>query len=120
MKTYKGYSPSIWHEADDHAFHGVVDGIRDTIHFTGHSADELEQAFHDSVDDYLSWAEESGFQPEKPYSGKFAFRTTPEHHRVIAEAAAAEAKSINQYIEDIVVPAAQVRVEDGSRKVKQR
>ncbi|MGB3555518.1 MAG: type II toxin-antitoxin system HicB family antitoxin [Jannaschia sp.] len=120
MKSYKGYSPTIWHEADDRSFHGIVDGIRDTIHFTGRSADELEQAFQDSVDDYLQWAEEAAFTPDRPYSGKFAFRTTPEHHRMIAEAAAADAKSINQYMEDVLVEVARRRAEDGSRKVKLR
>ena len=106
MKPYKGYAPSIWLDSDDRLLHGLVDGIRDTIHFSGASIEELEKAFHDSVDDYLGWCAEDGVDPEKPYSGKLAFRTTPEHHRMISEAASKHAKSINQWMDDVLADAA--------------
>ncbi len=118
MKTYKGYSPTIWSESDDRLFHGVVEGIRDTIHFAGASVDELETAFHDSVDDYLDWCAKDGVDPEKPYSGKLAFRTTPAHHRLITEAAAANASSINQWMDDVLEEAARKTLTNGSRKIR--
>ena len=118
MKTYKGYTADIWFEADDRLFHGVVEGIRDTVHFAGASVDELEQAFQDSVDVYLEMCAEDGTNPEKPYSGKLAFRTTPEHHRMITEAAAASARSINQWMDDILEDAARKTLEDGHRKIR--
>ena len=118
MKPYKGYTPTIWHEADDRLFHGLVAGIRDTIHFCGASAEELEQAFHDSVDDYLNWAAEKGFEPEKPWSGKLAFRTTPDHHRMIAEAAAKRAKSINQWMDEVLAEAARRTLADTRQDIR--
>lgn len=53
MMTYKGYTAKA--EFDDEAmvFSGEVVGIRDVITFQGKSVEELERAFHDSVDDYL-------------------------------------------------------------------
>lgn len=120
MKSYKGYVPSIWYEEEDQAFHGLVEGTRDMIHFTGASVDTLTKAFHDSVDDYLRWAAEDGFEPEKPYSGKLAFRTTPEHHRLISQAASREKRSINQWIDETLAKAAEETLRDGMTKVSIR
>lgn len=118
MKTYKGYTPNIWFETDDRLFHGLVEGIRDTIHFAGSSVDELERAFQDSVDTYLEMCAEDGVPPEKPYSGKLAFRTSPEHHRLIAEAASAEALSINQWMDQVLSRSAQATLDEGRRRIK--
>lgn len=120
MKPYKGYQPRIWFEASDAAFHGVVEGITDTIHFQGTSVTELQNAFHNSVDDYLNWAAEDGFTPDKPFAGKVAFRTTPDTHRKIAMAAAAEAKSINQFMEDALEKAAEARLQDSAVQIALR
>jgi len=118
MKTFKGYTATIWLDTDDRLFHGTVEGIRDTVHFAGASMDELEAAFHDSVDDYLAWCAEDGVELEKPCFGKLAFRTSPEHHRMITQAAAADAKSINQWMDDVLAEAARTRLAAGHVKVK--
>ncbi|MEL6794766.1 MAG: type II toxin-antitoxin system HicB family antitoxin [Pseudomonadota bacterium] len=118
MKPYKGYAASIWFEADDRAFHGMVEGLRDVIHFTGASVDDLEAAFHASVDDYLAMCAEDGAAPEKPFSGKLAFRTSPEVHRKIAEAAAAEALSINQWMDRALRRSAEDALAEGRTRVK--
>lgn len=44
-------------------------GLKDVITFQGKNVDEIEQAFKDSIDDYLTWCQERGEQPEKMYSG---------------------------------------------------
>lgn len=118
MKPYKGYTPSIWIEADDRLLHGIVEGIRDTIHFAGASIEELEKAFHDSVDDYLAWCAEDGVTPEKPYSGKLAFRTTPEHHRMISEAASKRAQSINQWMDEVLAKEAAKIIAESRRNIR--
>ena len=41
------------------------------------------KSFHDSVDDYLAFCKERGVDPQKPYSGKLALRTTPEIHALL-------------------------------------
>lgn len=118
MKAYKGYQAVVSFDEDALLFHGDVLGIRDVITFQAKTAKELPKAFHDSVDDYLNWAAEDGFTPQKPYSGKLAFRTTPEHHRLITEAASAEARSINQWMDDVLAAAAQATLASGTRKIK--
>ena len=120
MNPYKGYVAEIWYEEDDRAFHGLVHGIRDTVHFTGSNPDELSQAFHDSVDDYLDFCKERGMEPEKSYSGRLALRTSPEIHALLDRAAASDGKSVNQWISDTLADAARRRVAEGSTRVRSR
>jgi predicted HicB family RNase H-like nuclease len=98
MKPYKGYRATVSFDEDALLFHGEVLGIRDVITFQARTAEELPRAFHDSVDDYLNWAAEDGFEPEKPFSGSLSLRASPELHRRMSDAAARQAKSLNQWM----------------------
>ena len=73
-------------------------GIRDVVHFTGSSIDELKQALADSVEDYLEFCAEQGKEPQRPYSVRFNVRIAPELHRRIASRAAADGKSLNAWV----------------------
>jgi predicted HicB family RNase H-like nuclease len=120
MKLYKGHAGSIEFDDEDMVFHGRVRGIRDIVTFQAESADELVKSFHDSVDDYLAFCKEHGTEPQKPYSGKLALRTTPEIHALLGKAAASDGKSINQWISDTLAEVARKRVDEGSTKVRTR
>ncbi|WP_145429551.1 type II toxin-antitoxin system HicB family antitoxin [Symmachiella dynata] len=95
---HKGYLGKV--EFDDEAaiFHGEVINTRDVITFQGASVSELKQAFHDSVDDYLAFCQERGEAPDKPFSGQFVTRITPELHRQVNAAAAVSGKSLNAWV----------------------
>lgn len=108
---YKGYTASVRYVPDDRAFHGTVVGTRDMIHFAGQTVDELETAFRDSVDDYLEWCAEDGREPDRPYSGKIALRTSPETHRAMIELANNAGVSLNQWIDDVLSGATKRRDE---------
>ncbi|WP_428558508.1 MAG: type II toxin-antitoxin system HicB family antitoxin [Solidesulfovibrio sp. DCME] len=108
--TYKGYTGTFEFIPDDNEFHGRVMGIRDVIHFSGSSVDELRQALADSVDDYLEMCEQAGKTPEKPYSGQFRLRLTPEIHRLLAVAAKAKGKSLNEFVAEAAEKAAREAV----------
>ena len=58
MLEYKGYKGHAEFDAQAGLFHGEVLDLRDVITFQGRSVDELEQAFRDSVDDYLEFCAE--------------------------------------------------------------
>jgi predicted HicB family RNase H-like nuclease len=81
MMNYKGYIAKV--EFDDEAmiFHGEVIGIRDVVTFQGKSVKEIEKAFHDSVDDYLDLCKDRGEELDKPFSGKFVVKISPDIHR---------------------------------------
>lgn len=107
MKPYKGYRAAVTFDEDALLFHGEVLGIRDVITFQARTAEDLPKAFHDSVDDYLDWAKEDGFDPEKPFSGSLSLRATPELHRKMSDAAALHAKSLNQWMVDALASRAE-------------
>jgi predicted HicB family RNase H-like nuclease len=116
MKPYKGYRATVSFDEDALLFHGEVLGIRDVITFQARTAEDLPKAFHDSVDDYLHWAAEAGFEAEKPFSGNLSLRTSPELHRRMSDAAAMQAKSLNQWIIDALASRAEDEL-DGRVKV---
>ncbi len=120
VKPHKGFVGSIEYSVDDECFHGRVLGIRDVVTYEGTDVKTLEAEFRNSVDDYIQFCQSSGKEVEKPYSGNLPFRTTPEHHRLITQAAASNAKSINQWMEDILAEAARKQVASGNLKIKSR
>ncbi|RUR72623.1 antitoxin HicB [Chlorogloeopsis fritschii PCC 6912] len=107
MFTYKGYTGQLEIDTEENILCGRVIDIKDVITFQGETVEEARQAFEDSVDDYLEWCEESGEEPNKPFSGKLPFRTTPENHRKIFIAASKAGKSINGWMDEILTKAAE-------------
>ena len=102
MMDYKGYIGDVKYDSDAHIFHGDVINTRDVITFQGKSVDELEKSFQESIDDYLVWCVEDGVEPEKPYSGKFNLRISPELHKEIAISAKLLKLSINRFVEKAI------------------
>ena len=98
MLKYKGYLGMVEYDADGKIFTGEVIGIRSVVTFQGRTPEELEASFRESIDVYLEMCREDGVQPEKPYSGRFNVRISPELHRAIALKAAAERKSLNDLV----------------------
>ncbi len=106
MLTYKGYTARIDVNIEDGVLHGRVLNTQDVITFEADRIEEVRQAFEDSVDDYLEFCQEIGQKPEKPFSGRILFRTTPALHRMIFLASEREEKSVNQWMEDALSRAA--------------
>lgn len=99
---YKGYTAKVEFDSDANLFHGQVLDIRDVITFQGTSVDELWEEFRASVDDYLEWCKERGEEPDKPFSGRFVVRLSPELHRAVAVKAGLEGKSLNTWVSDVL------------------
>ena len=106
MMQYKGYLSHIEFDDDTNIFHGEVINVRDVITFQGKSVDELKKAFEESVEDYLAFCSERGEEPNKPFSGKFTVKLSPEQHRKIILAAKNSGKDINSWVSDILAQAA--------------
>lgn len=102
MMEYKGYIGVVTFDDNAKIFHGDVINTRDVITFQGTSVKEIETAFRDSVNDYLKWCEKDGVEPEKPYSGKFNLRISPELHREIAVASVKQGLSLNKFVEKAI------------------
>ena len=95
---YKGYFTTIEFSVDDMVLHGKIEGINDLVNFEADNASEIEQAFHDAVDDYLEICAETGTDPSRPYRGIFNVRLTPEKHRLAVMGAASEGVTLNQFV----------------------
>ena len=100
MMQYKGYSGKVEYDDEAEVFHGEVIGLRDVITFQGKTVDEIKQAFRESVDDYLAFCVQLGKAPEKPFTGKFMLRLTPDLHRKVFVAAKQSGESINGWVVD--------------------
>jgi predicted HicB family RNase H-like nuclease len=98
MLSYKGYYGYVSFDDEAEIFHGEIINTRAVITFQGESVKEIEKAFKDSVDDYLDWCKERNKEPEKPFSGKFVLRISPELHREISLHAKKNNHSINAFI----------------------
>ena len=81
---YKGFIGSVNFSEEDSVFFGKIEGINGMVNFEGQSVQELTEAFHEAVDDYLAYCEEEGIQPHKSYSGSLNVRLTPEIHSHIS------------------------------------
>ncbi|HBJ84154.1 MAG TPA: type II toxin-antitoxin system HicB family antitoxin [Verrucomicrobiales bacterium] len=64
--NYQGYQSAVSFDDEAEIFHGEVTGIRDVITFQGTTVEELKQAFHASVDDYLAFCASRGESPDQP------------------------------------------------------
>lgn len=95
---YKGYHGKVNFDEEAKLFHGEVVGLKDVITFQGTSVDELEQAFKDSIDEYLDFCKELKRAPEKPFSGKLMLRLSPEIHERAAFQAKCTGVSLNAWI----------------------
>jgi len=58
--TYKGYEAAVEYDKDAETFHGEVANVRDVITFQARSVSELNEAFAESVEDYLAFCKERG------------------------------------------------------------
>ena len=105
---YKNYVARNDYDEVDRIFVGHLAGIKDIVGFHGTTVDELENAFHESVDNYLAICLETGRPPQKPYSGKLMLRVSPDAHAAVATSAAAHGKSINQWATEILTEAARL------------
>src|SRR5688500_11549263 len=97
---YKNYEATVRFDEEAEIFHGEVINTRDVITFQGSSVEELKQALKDSVEDYLDFCRERNEEPDKPFSGNFVLRISPELHHKLYKKAKLSGKSLNALIEE--------------------
>lgn len=103
---HKGYAARLEFDSEDRIFVGHVVGLRDVVGFHGSSVEELEEAFHEAVDNYLAACKALGQSPDKPYSGRMMFRVDPQVHADVTAAAQISGESLNQWAEKALHDAA--------------
>ena len=102
MLSYKGYHAKVEYRPDDNLLFGRVLDLGDTVVFEAETAAEVQAAFEGAVDDYLAFCAEIDKSPDRPFSGRFNVRLTPDLHRAAAIAAEAEDESLNHFVRTAV------------------
>lgn len=98
MLKYKNYVGHVIFDDKANIFHGEIINTKDVITFQGSTVGEIKKAFVDSVEDYLSFCSKRGENPEKPFSGKFNVRVTPELHQKASLRAKEKEISLNNWV----------------------
>ena len=70
---YKGYHSKIEYDAESKVLRGKIEGVSDFIDFETDDIADVENQFHQAVDDYIEFCKEVGKKPEKEYKGMFKF-----------------------------------------------
>lgn len=107
MMEYKGYIGKVEFDDEAEIFHGEIINTRDVITFQGKSVAELKKAFRESINDYLAFCKQRGETPDKPLSGQFVTRISPELHRQVNAAAVLAGKSLNAFVTEQLQAAVQ-------------
>lgn len=100
MLEHRGYRGRVDFDDEAGILHGEVLDTRDVVTFQGTTVEEVEQAFRDSVDDYLEFCAERGEEPDRPFSGRLMVRLPAELHRRLYVEAKNAGKSLNQLISE--------------------
>ncbi len=95
---YKGYTGVLEVDEDAGELFGTVIGTRDGITFVGKTVAEARASFEQSVNFYLERCAATGKQPDRPFSGKFNVRISPDLHRRLASIAHAIRISLNDLV----------------------
>jgi len=95
---YNGYLATVEYSSEDKCFFGKLEMIDDLVTFEASTADELENNFHNAVDEYLFTCKEIGREPLKTYKGVFNVRIEPSLHKKVYQEALKAGMSLNAFI----------------------
>jgi len=95
-----GYRAVIQFDPDIEMFRGEFVGLNGGADFYARDIAGLRREGTASLEVFLDMCKEDGVKPRKQFSGKFNVRIPPELHEAIAAAAAADGKSLNQWVRD--------------------
>ncbi len=101
-----GYRAIIVYDPEIEMFRGEFSGLNGGADFYAKDIETLKKEGAISLKVFLDLCAEDGVEPKKEYSGRFNVRVPSTLHADIASAAAADGKSLNQWISDTLDQAA--------------
>ncbi len=99
---YKGYYAMIEVDFETRRLRGKIEGINDFVDFESERLEDIEQEFHNAVDDYLEFCKSVGKEPDKEYKGTFNIRIHPSLHKEMARIAIENGESLNAVVENAI------------------
>lgn len=66
IRPYKGYFAFVDYDPRDKIYYGYLENtLGDLVDFQAYYEDDVEEQFHEAVDDYLEFRKEIGKEPQK-------------------------------------------------------
>jgi predicted HicB family RNase H-like nuclease len=103
----EGYKAIINYDPLVDMFRGEFVGLNGGADFYATTISELRNEGRVSLKVFMDMCKEEGINPHKQYSGKFNLRVPPELHAELAAKAAAEGKSLNKFVTNMIDQAIQ-------------
>ncbi len=97
-----GYRAIIQYDPEIEMFRGEFIGLNGGADFYAKDIEGLRQEGEISLRVFLEMCQEDGVEPRKEYSGRFNLRVPPELHMEISTRAAAEGKSLNKWVTNVI------------------
>ena len=98
FKKYRNYEGTAEVSVEDGICHGKILFIEDLVTYEAETVRLLEKEFHSAVDDYLQTCADVGKSPDKPCSGTFNVRVSPDIHRKAVVDACRAGVSLNEIV----------------------
>lgn len=103
-----GHKAVVSFDPDIAMFRGEFLGLSGGADFYAESVKALEAEGRKSLEVYLEVCREKGFEPFRSFSGKFNLRLDPTLHEKATVAAAAQNKSLNEWVAEAIEAATTV------------
>ncbi len=99
---YKGFHGTVHFSNEDAVFFGKIAGINDLVTFEGASVKELNTAFAEAVEDYISICEKKNIPVLKSLKGSFNVRISPNLHQKAVLTSSKQGISLNQFVQQAI------------------
>lgn len=100
IMAIESYRAVIQFDPDIEMFRGEFVGLNGGADFYARDIEGLRREGATSLKVFLDLCREDGVEPRKQFSGELNVHLSPELHATIAAAAAAEGKSLDQWVAD--------------------
>lgn len=100
--TYKGFQGSVEVSMEDDCLHGQILFIDDLITYEGESPAALKTAFEEAIDRYKAYCKSTGKPENKPCSGTFNIRISPELHKQATTQARQRGINLNEFVKGAI------------------
>ena len=104
MMKYKGYIATVEYDDSVDMFHGAVINAAPypIVTFEASDVEGLKREFQISIEEYFAVCEEYEIEPQPPKSHELSMVLDAELYRRVANAAATDEMSIDNWVRDII------------------
>jgi predicted HicB family RNase H-like nuclease len=103
----ENYKAIVSFDPEINLFRGEFVGLNGGADFYAATVEDLRREGAISLKVFMEMCQEKGIEPRRAFSGRFNIRLEPGLHEAAVAAAAAENKSLNEWVSEAIAEAAQ-------------